>query len=171
MFSSRVICLLIAGCTFISNAEVITHYKTKTFKAESVNVITPQLLEFTAFLTNDRMKLSTLYIQTSGLIFDEDDQKICEKYETDKCKRLLAHLELKDVRFKLGEPVGISAFNGQVYVAGENLRHTMIREGWYKFDYKVGRNHYDILLQKEAECMRKGIWKSIAYSETDMRCQ
>jgi endonuclease YncB( thermonuclease family) len=75
------------------------------------------------------------------------------------------------IQFRLAEPIGNSVFKGTVYVNGINLRHTMLRDGWYKFDYKNDRDVYDIMLQKEAECMRKGIWAHKNYTVTDERCQ
>jgi len=171
MFNRRVICLSLAVCSFFTNAEVITHYKARTFKAETVNVISPQLLELSAHLVAGSQQLSTVYIKTKGLIFDEGDKIPCEEVETANCIRLKAYLDLKDVRFRLGDHINKNAFYGQVFVEGENLRNTMIKDGWYKFDYKVGRSRYDMFLQKEAECMRKGMWKNVKVSLTDMRCQ
>lgn len=154
------------------NANVINHYKSKTFIAQSVKVLSPSLLEIHAHLTQDPTNISKLYIRTDGLIYDEGDQEKCdEDILSRNCKRLMDAINLATVQFRLGDNIGNSVFTGVVYVDGVNLRHTMLREGWYKFDYKKSRSHYDIILQKEAECRRKGIWSHVIYAPTDLRCQ
>lgn len=168
---SNLVLLLFFVLSWKAGADVITHYMTKSFQAESVNVVTPKLIEVTAYMSGSREALSKLYIQTDGLIYDEGDQIACVQHFSTNCARLKAKLEASLVQFSLRDSIGKSAFNGVVYVNGENLRHTMLRDGWYKYDYKVSRSYYDILLQKEAECKRKGLWKHISYLPTDERCQ
>ncbi|MFT7008990.1 MAG: hypothetical protein ACJAXJ_003538 [Colwellia sp.] len=154
------------------NASVINHYKAKTFIAQSVKVLSPSLLEIQAYFTKDLTNLSKVYIRTNGLIFDEGDQEKCdEDVISPNCQRLMDEIKLATVQFQLADNVGKSSFTGIIYINGVNLRHTMLREGWYKFDYKKSRSHYDILLQKEAECKRKGIWSNVIYEPTDLRCQ
>jgi hypothetical protein len=168
---TKLIGLLIASLSVSAGAEIIEHYKTKTFLAETVNVITPEILEITSYLEKDKGSLSKLYIKIDGLIFDVGDQIACEDNLSSNCERLMSWIEGAEVQFSLKDQIGKGAFNGTVFVNNENLRHSMLREGWYKFDYKVGRSRYDILIQKEAECKRKGIWRKVTYSVTDERCQ
>lgn len=154
------------------NANVINHYKTKTFVAQSVKVLSPSLLEIEAYFTDDQTNISRVYVRTDGLVYDKGDQEKCdEDVISPNCQRLMDEINLATVQFRLADNIGKSVFTGIIYVNGVNLRHTMLREGWYKFDYKKGRSHYDILLQKEAECKRKGIWSSVIYEPTDLRCQ
>lgn len=171
MHVKKLILLIAASVSFNVSADVVEHYKTKTFSAETVTVLTPKLLEITAYLTTNKEQLSKVYIQIDGLIYDEGDQIPCSENQSSNCTRLMNVVDASPIQFSLSDPIGESAFNGTVYVNGVNLRHSMLRDGWYKFDYKVGRSHYDILLQKEAECKRKGIWKHVTYSVTDERCQ
>jgi hypothetical protein len=168
---NKLILLMVTSVSFNVSADVVEHYKTKTFRAETTTVLTPKLLKITAYLTGNKEQLSKVYIQMDGLVYDDGDHMDCSENSSSNCTRLMNVLDASSIQFTLSDPIGESAFNGAVYVNGVNLRHTMLREGWYKFDYKVGRSHYDILLQKEAECKRKGIWKHVTYSVTDERCQ
>jgi hypothetical protein len=168
---SKVVLLVASIFSIQVNANIIEHYKSKTFNASSVNVISPSLIEVTAYITDDPDNLSKLYIKTDGLIYDEGDQAFCSETKSSNCERIIKEFESATVQFRLSDPIGYSAFYGTIYINGKSLRHTMIREGWYRFDYTKGRSHYDIFLQKEAECKRKGIWSKVVYSATDSRCQ
>ena len=87
------------------------------------------------------------------------------------CELLLNFFEGKEVKFVLSKYDGSkNLFSGQLYVDGKSIKDVMIRNGWYRFDYKQSRNRYLAILQKEAKCSARGIWKSRYSPLTEMEC-
>jgi hypothetical protein len=155
----------------VSQVSAATLVFNKTFIAGKVEVVSPgHITIVTTFGGKTKLVKFTYYID--GLDYAGTDHRECDdSIETDPCKLLREYLLDKVIQFHiLKYDVKTDLFSGQLFADGENVKNEMIRMGWYRFDYKKGRNQYLAILQKEAKCNARGIWKSRFTPLTELEC-
>ena len=165
----RLACLLLF-IPFFANASDSHFYR--TVNAESVEVITPaKLLLTTRFNGATELAQMTFYLEQVD--FNGKENSKCNDATSqqlrNECNRLSNFFENKEIKFKLNDNTEAGEFTGEIYVNGINLQNHMIREGWYKFNYRNSRSKYLVIIQQKAKCLNKGIWKTESLKR-DIEC-
>jgi|TARA_B100001059_G_scaffold171670_1_gene171768 hypothetical protein len=131
----------------------------KPLDVSELEVITPSKIEFT-IIGDEQYNNSTLVMKIQDVDFSTAENLDCTVGNNKECSQLLSHLNLKSITIELMTYDHESQlFTGNIFVNGSKLSHTMIREGWYKFDYRKSRSKHLVILQKDAMCKGLGIWR------------
>ena len=159
---------LILFC-WIFSCGAIANIFNQTAEASNVKVITPSILEFTTTI-NHSIPSGKLRIKIKDIDFNGKSNVECKLFKLEDCDKLSSLLSDAKIQINLKKYDHEKAvFIGDVFINGENLVYKLIKEGWYKFDYRQSRNKYYVLLQKHAMCNGLGIWQG--YSSTiDYAC-
>lgn len=141
----------------------------QTLEVKEVEVITPSKLE----LTISHRELSqdgVIALSIHSVDFGEAKELNCVNGVFHDCKRLKSFLSSRPLKVSLtGYNYQAAIYEGDVFAGGENLSHYMIKNGWYKFDYKQSRSKHLVIMQKEAMCRGLGIW-AIPSQKIDEMC-
>lgn len=130
----------------------------KPLDVSELEVITPSEIEFT-IIGDEQYNNSKLVMKIQDVDFSAAENLDCTVDNNKECSQLLNHLNRKSITIELiAYDHDTELFTGNIFVNGSKLSHTMIREGWYKFDYKKSRSKHLVILQKNAMCKGLGIW-------------
>lgn len=150
----RVVLMLL----MLFSASAFAEFFFKTLGVESAEVLTPSLVEI-KLAESSGYAGGVLRFRLDNVQFEPSNKAPCGQVKSKECERLDLLLKQSNVEIYLNKfEHKTNEFKGDIFVNKQNLIHKMIREGWYKFDYKKTRNKVLILFQKEAMCKGKGIW-------------
>jgi len=164
--------LVILMALFIGNkATANTVVFNQTFIAQELVVVSPGVMNI---VTNfdDKTELANFNYYIDGIDYEGVALNQCDNdTASTACQLLMSFIEDKEIKFHITDfNEKTNLFTGQLYVNGDSLKDVMIKEGWYRYDYTKGRSRYLSILQKEAKCNARGIWKSRYSPLTELEC-
>lgn len=149
--------LMVVSALFSSNLMADVFFK--PLSVSDFDVISPAVIEFT-IQSPEKYKNSKARMMVTEVDFEGLGMVRCEKQSNKDCQRLNDFLASAPVNIQLIKYNQSTAmFTGDILVNGDKLAHTMIKQGWYKFDYKTTRSKHLVLMQKQAMCKGLGIWQ------------
>ena len=152
----RAMRLLILPIIFLSSGAVASVFY-KPLDVNAYKVISPSVIEFQ--IQSSEYSGASVTMQITNVDFRGLSASSCEDLQEAHCERLSQYLDGSSVKIKLQEyNQSTQMFVGDVFINGDKLSHTMIKQGWYKFDYKQSRGKHLVLMQKNAMCKGLGIW-------------
>ncbi|MDI4652639.1 MULTISPECIES: thermonuclease family protein [Pseudoalteromonas] len=161
----RIILLVLLFLSASSNANLFFN----TFDANDVEVLTPSSLRVTITERNE-IRNGVLTVRIDDVDFGLSKNADCINSSTKDCSRLNTLLSNSSVKINLHSyNYKDEVYHGDIFVDGQNLSYYMIKNGWYKFDYKQSRSKHLVLMQKEAMCKGLGIW-AISSQKIDEMC-
>jgi len=143
----------------------------QSFDADEAVVISPGVINIiTTFGGKTELAKFNYYID--AIDYRGSGRNKCDEGKSlMACEKLKSFIKDKRISFLITEFDELNnVFTGQLYVNEKSIKDEMIRNGWYRYDYRKGRSLYLSILQKEAKCNARGIWKKRFSPLTEQEC-